>query len=338
MKRNFTLAIIILLVIKANAQVMLNEVYPIPGAGRHEFFELFNNGTGSAPVSMDHYTLFTYFEEAGNQTGFYVLDLPDMPVPSQSYFVGASATPFNYQGINNSNSAQFSWNDSAFLNVNNGYLKKWYASSNIPAAIDGNDYYDLAATPANLNNFFYKVGGGNASYGVFLYRGGTLVNCFLGGVGGSNNMPSYILSMPLLHINMMGSAPDFDIVFSGYTNTPFESVTQEVGTDNGYIRLRDGFCGSWNKSSATVNHTPGFTNGGSGFEAATISVAAVVVPGNATTGSNANYDVVGAPVTSFPITMQIITDVGTSPSLLDAGDTLAGQNTENIITDGPFTT
>ncbi|MBD0278099.1 MAG: hypothetical protein ICV81_09075 [Flavisolibacter sp.] len=78
------------------------------------------------------------------------------------------------------------------------------------------------------------------------------------------NIPSFITSMPSLHVAMAGNTTDFDINFSGYTNTntPSEFVINDVGTDNGYIRLRDGACGTWEKSSAGVQHSPGTTNGG----------------------------------------------------------------------------
>src|SRR5688572_10521176 len=105
MKRIFTL-MLLLLTAHSKAQVLLNEVYPIPSPTNHEFFELFNNNPG-ASVAMDTFSLVTYFEEPGNKKGFYVLDMPALFVGPLDYFVGAADSPFNYQGIMNSNSADF---------------------------------------------------------------------------------------------------------------------------------------------------------------------------------------------------------------------------------------
>jgi hypothetical protein len=337
MKKIFTI-IICMAFAKADAQIILNEVYPIPGNGRHEFFELYNNAPGSGSLSMDSYSIVTYFEEQGNKKGFYVLDLPDIMLPSLSYFVGAAASPFNYQGVTNSSSAQFSWNDAAFLAANNGYLRKWLMQSNTPTNIDGNEYYDLAPIPANFNDFFSKVGGGSASYVVFLYKNGVLINCLLGASGGSSQMPSSIISMPPLFVEMSGAVTDYTIDFSSYINQPFESVGQEVGTDNGFIRRRDGFCGSWTKSSSNVNHTPGFSNGGGTEEMAVISIAAVISPGNISIGSTLIYEVAGAPLSTFPITLDVYSDNGTKPGILDAGDTYRATNIAESLETGPFYT
>jgi hypothetical protein len=336
MKRIFTL-IFFLITLHTNAQVLLNEVYPIPSPSNHEFFELYNNNPG-ASVSMDTFSLVTYFEEPGNKKGFYVLDLPALHIGPLDYFVGAAGSPINYQGIMNSNSADFNWNDTAYLHANTGYLKKWVLATNVPAAIDGNANYDLEAITLNLNDFFNKIGGGGSSYNVFLYRNGVLANCFFGGVGGATAMPVYIIPMPDLFVDMAGTATDHVLAFSTYGSVAVEFVIQDVGTDNGYIRLRDGFCGTWNKSSAQVNHTPGVTNGGSEAEDLTVSVAAVISPGNAQTGPYVLYDVVGALASSFPISMYVYNDNGGTSGSLDPGDTFLGSNREDSLTDGPFQT
>jgi hypothetical protein len=336
MKRFFTL-ILLTMSCQLHAQVLLNEVYPIPSPGNHEFFELYNNNPG-ASISMDTFSIITYFEEPGNKKGFYVLDLPAMNIGPLDYFVGAAGSPLNYQGITNSNSADFNWNDTAFLHSNSGYLKKWVLSTNVPAAIDGNASYDLETISLNLNDFFNKIGGGGSSYNVFLYRNGVLANCFFGGVGGAAAMPSYIIPMPDLFVDMAGTATDHVLAFSTYGSVAVEYVIQDVGTDNGYIRLRDGYCGTWNKSSAQVNHTPGVTNGGSSLEDLSVSVAAVISPGNAQTGPYVLYDIVGALASSFPISMYVYNDNGSTTGSLDVGDTFLGSNREDVLTDGPFQT
>jgi hypothetical protein len=298
MKRIFTLSIaLISLLVNANSQAILNEVYAFPGGARNEFFEFYNNSNST--VSMDNYTIVTYFEE-GAKTGFYVLDLPNLMVAGRGFFVGSSAIPFNYQGVTNCTNSQYSWNDLAFMAANSAYLKKWEISTAVPAAIDGNAGYDLAPIPANFNDIFQKIGGGGASYNVFVYRNGTLLSVFLGGTGGASFIPTYIVGLPSLYIDMAGSGNDFTIPFSTYTNARTEFVIQDIGSDNGYIRLNDGYCGTWTKSSSQVTHTPGIANGGTGIINPTVSVSAGVMPGNALTGSTLNYDVVAAPTAEFP--------------------------------------
>jgi hypothetical protein len=335
MKQLFTIVTAVVGFISASAQAILNEVYTIPGNSRNEFFEFYNNSI--TPTSMDNYTIVTYFEE-GSTKGFYVLDLPDLMVAAQGYFVGSSAVPFNYQGVNNSTSSQFSWNDLAFLAAHNGYLEKWVQGTSVPAATDGNANYDLATIPANFNDFFNKVGGTGATYNVFVYNNGQLQSVFLGGTGGNTFLPAYITTLPSLNVDMSGSSPDFTINFPGYGGIHPEYVTQDVGTDNGYIRTADGYCGVWVKSDNGISHSPDATNGNTGTDPAIISVMSAIVRGNAVTGSVVNYDIVSAPVSSFPVTLHVYVDNGTVPGQLDPGDTFIENKVENLLSDGPFTT
>ena len=336
MKTIFTLIITAAAFCKANAQAILNEVYAIPGSARQEFFEFYNNS--STPTSMDNYTIVTYFEVSG-QKGFYVMDLPNLLVSARGFFVGSSNLPFNYQGVNSSTNSQFSWNDLVFLAANNGYLRKWVLSNTVPALIDGNAGYDLASVPANFNDFFNKIGGSGATYNVFVYSNGVLQNVFLGGTGGATFLPSYIVSLPSLNVDMSGTSPDFTIDFSSYTNAHPEYVTQDVGSDNGYIRARDGFCGTWTKSSAQINHSPDMSNGGDEVAVTNnVSVSSVIVRGGPLTGSTVTYDAVAGSVSNFPVTMNVYLDNGTVSGSLDAGDTFVESKTETAVTDGPFST
>jgi hypothetical protein len=336
MKIIFTLIITAAAFCKANAQAILNEVYAIPGSARQEFFEFYNNS--STPTSMDNYTIVTYFEVSG-QKGFYVMDLPNLFVGARGFFVGSSKLPFNYQGVNGSNNSQFSWNDLVFLAANNGYLRKWVLSNTVPALIDGNANYDLSSVPANFNDFFNRIGGSDASYNVFVYNNGLLKDVFLGGTGGHTFLPTYIVNLPSLYVDMNGSAPDFTINFSGYANVNPEYVTEDAGSDNGYIRQRDGFCGTWKKSSNQVNHSPDMSNGGDEVTVTSkISVASVIVRGGPLTGSTVTYDAVAGSVSDFPVTMNVYLDNGTVSGSLDAGDTYVESKTENAVTDGPFNT
>ncbi len=164
MKRFYLLIITTLSFFFLHAQVILNEIYCSPGAGNHEFFELYNSNSNPSPSSMDGYTIVSYFEE-GAVKGFYVLDLPNLTVAPRGFFVGSSISPFNYQGENNSTNTDFSWNDLPFLASNNAYLKKWVARTLVTT--DGNADYDEATVPANFNDLFYRNGGNGASYSVF---------------------------------------------------------------------------------------------------------------------------------------------------------------------------
>lgn len=335
MKRIFTLLILLFTLAKSNGQAILNEVYAFPGGSRNEFFEFYNNSI--FPQSMDNYTIVTYYEE-GSKKGFFVLDLPNLTVAPQGYFVGSSAIPFNYQGVTNSTSSQYSWNDLVFMGTNNAYLRKWELGTSIPGAIDGNDNYDLAVLPSDFNDIFQKIGGGSATYNVFVYRNGTLLSIFLGGTGGNTFIPNYMIGLPNLNVDMSAGSPDFTIPFSTYATARTEFVIQDIGSDNGYIRLRDGFCGAWTKSSSQVTHTPGVTNAGTAEYTGVVSVSSVVVHGNAITGSTVNYDVVSAPVLEFPITMNVYADNGSVPGQVDVGDTYITSATETVVTDGPFST
>jgi hypothetical protein len=336
MKTIFTLITILAAFVQSNAQAILNEVYAFPGGSRNEFFEFYNNDIST--VSMDNYTVVTYYE-SGATKGFFVLDLPNLQVAPRGYFVGSSAIPFNYQGVTNSTMSNYSWNDLAFMAANNGYLRQWKLGTTVAAAIDGNADYDMVPVPPNFNDIFEKIGGTGATYNVFVYNNGVLMDVFLGGTGGSTFVPNYIVGLPKLHVDMSGSSTDFDIDFSSYGTVQPEYVTQDIGTDNGYIRLVDGYCGTWTKSSSQVTHTPGVTNGGDPTTITpTVSVSSVVVRGTASSGSVVNYDVVAASNIDFPITLRVFVDNGTVNGQLDAGDTYVESKVENTVTDGPFST
>jgi len=95
MKKIFTLCVFIFVVIVSRSQAVLNEVYPQPGNGYNEFFELYNEN--NSLEYLDNYTLVAYYEEAGGKTGFYILDLPNDSVVAHGYYVAASALTFNIQ-------------------------------------------------------------------------------------------------------------------------------------------------------------------------------------------------------------------------------------------------
>ena len=321
-------------VLIGNAQIVFNEVYPSPSVSNNEFFELYNTSPSSTPISLDNYTIVTYFRVSGKE-GFYVMDLPNLNIAPKGYFVGASAIPYSYQNVTNSTAADFSWNDPA-LASNNGYVKMWLQQSGSSA--DGNPDYNQGVIPSNFNDFFVPHNGSGATYTIFLYKNGVLINALIFGTGGYDTVIPEIVAMPPLFVDMSGTAPDFTIDFSGYASVPVEKVNQNTGIDNGYVRTADGVCGAWDKSSNTVSYSPQLTNGPADPYSGVISVDAIIQKGTAATGSKLIYDVIAAPSTSFPVTMDVYEDVGTTLLRLDASDLYLESNTENVVTDGPFTT
>lgn len=343
MKQIFTPIIIIICLTVAmplQSQVVLNEIYSEPGAGKQEFFELYNINTSNTPSSLDAYTVISYFEE-GNKKGFYVLDLPNLFVESKGYFVGASAMPFSYQGTTNSTAANFSWNDPT-LPLNYGYLRKWVDNGN--NAVDGNKNYDLEVLPIDFNDFFSRRSGTGATYNAFVYKNGVLVNSFFGGTGGNTKMPTFITSMPLFKLEVVTATETKTHVlnFGSLKNKPIESieyVTQDIGSDNGYIKTLDGFCGTWTKSSATTFHTPGTTNGYGSDPSPDLTLDTHVYEGpTASDPSFVVYDITSSNTTSFPVELQVYLDNGSVQGVLDTEDEFVEINTENAINDGPFTT
>lgn len=316
-----------------SAQVVLNEIYTSPGGGKNEFFELYNSTPDNTPLSVDGFSVVTYFEEGSNK-GFYVLDLPALTVAPRGFFVGSSAMPFSYQGTTNSTASQFSWN-SPTLTASSGYLKKYInTTTNLS---DGNASYDEAAIPANFNDLFYEKSNGGASFSIFIFRNGVLINSFYGGAGGNTSQPAFITSMPDLNVTSItstGSTP-FTIKFSSFTNNVAEFVTPSAGTDNGYIRTIDGMCNTWQKSSSSTNHTPGTTNGASSSGAGNVTVSGFITRGTLpATTSKITFDVTAGATTVFPVELQLYVDNGAVPGDIDALDTYFASLTQTSLADG----
>ena len=324
-------------IVKAKSQVILNEIYTDPGAGKEEFFELYNTSGSTVPMSLDDYSIVTFFELSGKR-GFYVLDLPNLTINPQGFFVGSSSIPFDCQSLSGSTSSNFSWNDAVTLAATNGYLKKWQEGTANLA--DGNPFYDEAPLPANFNDFFYRRTAAGASYSIFVYKEGQLVNTFIGGTGGNTTVITAIVTMPDLNIDMVNPlTTDYSIDWSVYNIIPLEYCTEDAGSDNGYIRERDGGCGLWDKSSAGVQHTPQTTNGGKmDAYSGTISVSSIIVKGTPATGSYIDYEVVGATAAELPVELMVYIDNGTTFGTLDPADTYVTSSFQYAISAGKQTT
>lgn len=301
-------------------QMVINEVYTDPGAGKHEFVELYN--ISSQAESMNNYTLVTYFDTyvAGmQQKGFYVLDFPDFTVAPRSFFVGAAAMPFNFQSLSNSMAANFNWN--SLLSGSSGSLKRWVVASD-NNEIDGNRFYNQSILSNVLVNDLFNRQTGDVAFAFLLYKNGTLVNQIIAGAGGTNHLSSAITSMPPLNIDMAGNSPDFSVDFATYRTMPLEVLQMDAGSDNGFIRTVDGACSSWRKSSAGSSHTPGASNGqlatGTGGD---ISLSASISRGNEINGSTLTYKVQSASTTSFDVELRLYVDNGTIEGQFDLADT-----------------
>lgn len=312
MKKIFTLCVFVFAAIITRSQAVLNEVYPQPGSGDHEFFELYNENNSTE--NLDNYTIVAYYDD-GTTTGFYVLDLPNHTVSAHGYYVGASQNPFDIQG-QAGQTADFSWNSMPA----GGALTKWERN--------GSSYVSVAV-PANLNDLFVRVnGGGSGVFHVFVYKNGIIVNGLIGGIS-TAVVPPYIKGMPNLPVDMSGTSPDFTINFNTMADNSLEYLTNSVGTNNGYFRSSDGLCGAWLKSDSPGQHTPGSTNGlaGSLNPANQVSIAAVVsqYPSDPTKAL-LSYNITAAPAGAFPAIVEVYTDLGIADQW-DVNDVLVDTRT-----------
>jgi hypothetical protein len=286
------------ILIAAKSQVTLNEVYTDPGSGNSEFFELYNISTSQTAENLDNYTIVTYYEE-GSNVGFYVLDMPNLSVNARSYFSGTASNPFNVQGQSGL-TANFSWNSMPA----GGLLTKWEKSGS---------GYTSVSVPANLNDLFVTKSGSGASYHIFIFKNGMLINGLIGG-SSTSEIPSYIKSMPNLPVDMIAPATDFLISFSSMGDNMVEYIVPTPGSDNGYIRKKDGSCASWDKSSAQAQHTPGSTNGATATSGS-LTINSYITP------SSLFYNITAGPAEAFPVTMEAYRDFGITAQL-DVNDIL----------------
>jgi len=294
MKKIFTLCILIVIVIVTRSQAVLNEVYPQPGNGYHEFFELYNEN--NSPENLDNYTLVAYYEESGGKTGFYVLDLPDFLMTAHGFYTAASNSPFDIQSqlglIAHSN-----WN----ALTAGGVLTKWES--------DGSSYTSVSV-PANLNDLFVKILGPGGVFHIFLFKNGIIVNGLVAGLN-STILPAYIKSMPALPVDMSGASIDFTIDFSVIPDNSIEYLSNSAGTNNGYFRSSDGLCGEWLKSDSPGQHTPRQTNGTSSSSANDLSLAAVISQyAMDPTKSLLTYNITAGPASAFPVIVEVYLDYG----------------------------
>jgi hypothetical protein len=307
-------------VFSGKAQSVLNEVYTDPNAGKHEFFELYNS-SGIGKQSVDCFQILAFFKEGSNY-GWYVLDLPTGDsVPAKGYYVGAAADPFNVQS-QTTVTADWNWNAPAA-----GASLKKYINNGGPL----NGYTDVSGTiPANFNDVFQPTNGLTHKYTVLIYVNGAFSNGLTGGER-SGVLDAIITSMPTLTVPISGIGCVANLVANFSALTVVEGAQPAVGTDNGYIRTRDGLCGSWDKSSSSVNHTPGATNGSAAGLTGSLTTTEsniICYAGAGPAQSRIQYSVTGFTgdvtlLADFPIKVQFYRDMGTLGQL-DGSDVPLG--------------
>lgn len=305
----------------AKSQTVLNEIYTDPGSGKSEFFELYNSSVDQPTV--DCFTVVTYWTSGSNK-GWYVMDLPNLPIGPKGFFVGAAAKTFNVQSASGME-AHFSWNDATFKNSATGSLKKWQ--------LNGSTYQDVSSTiPNNFNDFL--SGGNGQDYIVLVFVNGVISNGIIGG-SGSNTLSSSIASLPNLPVSTNCGA--FTINFSQIGAV--ETVISQPGSDNGYARGSDGKCGSWIKTSASVNHTPKFTNGNAvGLNGSLMTASETVTCNLPATGkAQLTYDITGvsgdvSEPADFPVQVMLYKDLGLL-GVLDGADQFLAMETDQTVTD-----
>ncbi|MFZ9387120.1 MAG: T9SS type A sorting domain-containing protein [Chitinophagaceae bacterium] len=323
-----------ILAFAGNSQTVLNEIYVLPGNGKSEFFELYNNSTNPVPQSVDCYTILTYWESGANK-GWYVLDLPNLSIGPKGYFVGAAADPFNTQSTTNS-VANFNWNDPSFRNGSSGgSLTKWQ--------VNGTSYTDVSVTiPATLNDLFF--GGNGKDYVVLVFVDGFFNNGFIGG-SSSPLLDQSTIGSPLPPVLSVPTSCGGQVVQLNVDFTQLgamENVISQPGSDNGYARTSDGKCGAWAKTSASVNHTPGVTNGSAAGLTGSLTTAQEVLQCNTGPGvSQVTYNITGvsgdaSEAADFPVEVQLYYDFGTIGQL-DGADVLHDFHIDNAIADPAYT-
>lgn len=268
MKRVLLSCVLAGTVMVSEAQVYLNEFYVRPQEPPHsEFFELYNSS--NTAVSLDCYTLVSYYKDPNDHKGFYVLDLPNIVLPGKGFFVASSRNPFNYQ-VGDGVTAEYNWNDPTHGGTVSGGSTTDYRLNESKTG--------YVTTSVNMSNPAYDIfrrsddiTGNDGIYMMLLYRNGVLVDGLMAAAN-KTSLPKYISDLPNLNITYTGAgcgSTSFEIVFNTSSSASISespllgNVNSAAGTDNGYLRRGNGPCpdnGNWEKSSSPDEHTPGWPN------------------------------------------------------------------------------
>jgi hypothetical protein len=172
---------------------------------------------------------------------------------------------------------------------------------------------------------------------ALLFQNGAFINGFWGGGPSPGTLPVGITGMNDLTLtpNPGTCSASFTIDFSTLGAVEFHNPSG--GSDNGYARTSDGKCGSWTKTSSSVNHTPGITNGGAAGLAGELTTAQILVCNTAPGVSRVDYNITGVSGSAteaddFPVEVQLYYDFGTIGQL-DGADTYQSSLFDALIAD-----
>ena len=303
-------------------QTVLNETYSNPGAGNSEFIELYNSSTLGAQ-QLDCFTILTLWTTSATVRGWYVLDLPASTVASKSWYVLAAADPYTVQG-GSGLTPDVNWNDATFRSgATGGYLKKYQVNAG------GTGYNEINIT--GISQFDVLAPADDMASGqnrlTLLFQNGVFINGFWGG-GNTGTLPAFVTGLPDLVVTPAGACGGvpFTIHFASTPSPPpanttnvgaVEFVNQSAGNDNGYRRLTDGKCASWNKASSSANHTPGATNGSAAGAAGALTTSQLIV---CNTPRYVTFDITGVSggvteADDFPVEIQVYNDINHNQQL-----------------------
>jgi len=230
-------------------EVVFNEIYPDPNSPNTEYIELYNN-TGN-PVNLDCYTILIYHKENGG--GAWLIDLPDIDIAPFGHVVFGSAIAIQAKGcVSYSGANAYDWD---LLAVNFGSLTHYNRVGNA-----------LVIDPGEPTTDVIPISNGNsAAVAVMLWKGtGVLSNALFTNSDIPQGSSDVVSLSPLLAplVENEGDGDDCGasatFTFSTISAPAVEvaAITQAPGTNNGYFRTRDGFCGQWDKSQ----NCPGGSN------------------------------------------------------------------------------
>jgi hypothetical protein len=300
---------------KAQKDVVINEIYPDPSASNEEYIELYN--TTSFPINLDCYTLVSYYNTGSG--GAYVLQLPNITLPAFGHVVFSQATPISHQGGTYNGGNQYSWNSFNTTYSATASLKQYTRSGNVLGT----------ETNVTTTDLIPITGGNSTALALMLFDGsGQLVNAFF--ANNSGNVPTNITSLTGLNIPIQADAgslcnADATLDFGGISAPEAETfqLNAAPGTDNGYRRERDGFCGTWEKNEPANTYSPGEKNSNLPPVDASTSVVMGAVIDDCGAGATSSWDI-SIQITDaglVPGTYRIYIDVDNSLGL-NAGDQL----------------